>query len=234
MKHMNTKNFLMAATFVVLASACGKNMNMRVAGQSTQSAPAGADYFKVAPAVSAELEGLSEFDLKELKDTMTSESLYRRAILHVEPKDAVKRVITLDLILDHAKIADLSKAGICVDQECRPLAAFITDPTSTTIQFDLRKVFGLDKKTDAEVMDWIYANTSVFGDPGYRKLRLSFQGIESFECADLNYQTEVSTDKLPKDFASALSCYENGDEDAKPAVVEASPSPSPAESPAQN
>ena len=224
MKKLNTHSLLAVLSVVLMVTACGKNMSMQVPNTTklknlTNAKTVAADATVVrtrlpsADAITGDFEALSAFDVAN-KDNVISPTatLVRRAILHVEPKEAVSKISMLDVILDHAKIDDVKNVKICLLKDCRSLTAFIADPSATTIQFDLRKVFALDTKTDAEVMDWINSNTTAFADPGYRKMIISFEGITSIDCGDIVYTTETN-DKLPKDFASAPTCFENGETD---------------------
>ena len=166
------------------------------------------------------LQSFSEFDMKDLKDKIASSSLLRRSTLQIAPKEAVNQVLNLSLTLTKAHIMDATAASICiVETECRSLQSFIIAAVTKNgkeapIVLDLREVFELTKKTDAEVMDWVYANSTVFAEPGYRKFRFTFEGVESLESGDLSLQV-ITNEKLKSDFATKPTCYEHGDEDLR-------------------
>jgi len=46
-----------------------------------------------------------------------------------------------------------------------------TDGKTSEVSIDLKKVFHLENLSTAELVDWIYANSTEYADPGYRKFR---------------------------------------------------------------
>jgi hypothetical protein len=245
MNKMKTQNLLAAVTLMIMAAACGKNMSLQVDGGSDSQniAPSTIDVTKISqenictPSVGSapgssdgastaaqldsneSLQSYSVYDMNELKASLSESSILKRSTLQIAPKDAVTSVLKLDLVLNKAVIADVSKTSICImETECRSLSAFIKDAAAEEITLDLREVFALKEKTDAEVMDWIYANTTEFARPGYRKFRFSFEGLTSLEGGAVLLQV-TTNEKLPKDFATAPTCYEHA-EDTIEAVVE--------------
>jgi len=176
--------------------------------------------------VNESLQEYSAFDINELKATLPASALLKRSTLQIPPKNSVTKVLKLDLVLNNADIQDASKASICiVETECRSLSDFITKATAAVapekavkFELDLREVFGLTQKSDAEVMDWIYANSTEYARPGYRKFRFDFEGISSLESGAVILQV-ITNEKLPVDFATQPTCYEHGDTD----TVESTP-----------
>jgi len=236
MKNLNSHGFMAAISVVLLVSACGKNMSLQVPSNQTgqnnglktqdhaststsspKSAPSSnsslvAEKLPSAVAITGELESYSAYDMKELANDIPTNVLLLRSIQHVEPKNAVSTVKTLELDLDTVTFTDIKSASLCLEKECRSLAAFITDSKAKTFKIDLAKLFEFDLTNTEAVMNWIYINSTPFAQPGYRKFRFRFEGISKIDCAEVIYQT-TTNDQLPKDFNSAPTCYENGESD---------------------
>lgn len=240
----NAKNLFVALSLTMMIAACGKNMSLQVAkGDASQNqAPSTIDVTKVAQinvctpnADTGSVEGVgsssqlnsneslqpySIFDMNDLKDSISEETILKRSTLQIAPKEAVSSVLKLGLVLSKSHIMDASKASICImETECRSLSESLAKILSVPgfdktadLELDLREVFGLKEKSDVELMDWIYANTTEFARPGYRKFRFSFHGIESLEGGAVILQV-ITNEKLPKDFATAPTCYVHGEED---------------------
>jgi hypothetical protein len=222
MKNSNTHLLALALSIVFMVTACGKNMNMRVAGSNaTGTNKAGTiDASKLAaPAVTLssdqEFQEFSEFDKQDKTAVISEGAITKRVTLQIPPKEAVNQVLQVLLTLDHTVLAQPGIASICLSESastCADLGKFIKDPTATTLQVDLRDAFGLTEKTNAEVMDWIIANSTEYAAPGYRKLRFNFPGVTSIPCGELLITT-ITNDKLPKDFATAPTSFKNGPTD---------------------
>jgi len=219
MKNLNTHSLVAALSVIMMVTACGKNMSMQVSPDTARAewlkrhpkpvAQAVRTRLPSADAITGQLEGLSGFDLSNKDNIFSPTALTRRSILHVEPKEAVSKVDSMEVHLDQAKIADLTKVSICSATECRDLAPFLGKDPTNLIQFDLRDVFAL--KTDADAMDWIYNNSTAFAEPGYRKLILSFEGVTDVgPCSDVSYGSEIIAAKMPKDFNNSPTSFENG------------------------
>ena len=236
MNKMKSLNLFSALSMLVLVAACGKSMSLQVGDLGAivpQNAPSTTiDASKTAvvnasdttlPATSDKkldanesLEAFSAYDMKELKATLASSSLLKRATLQIPPKEAIEHVLNLELVFNKANIADASKVSICiVETECRSLAALIKDAGADSIHLNLLEVFAIDQKTDAEKITWIYSNSTEFANPGYRKFRFTFEGITSVESGSLISQLSVNSDKMPSDFATVPTAYVHGDEDLR-------------------
>lgn len=197
---MKSQNLLALLTLTLIVTACGKSMSLQVADGKSGSQ-------NQTPAVN---------DVAKIAEKSTS--LLKRVVFQIAPKEAVNEVLKMELYLNKAVIADAGKASICIiEKECRPLV--IKDAKAESIVLDLREVFDLSKKSSAELMDWIYANTTEFGNPGYRKFRFTFEGISAIECGTMNIQV-ITNDKLPKDFATKPTCYTHGVADVQEYVAE--------------
>ncbi len=85
---------------------------------------------------------------------------------------------------------------------------------------DMRTLFGLEKLTDAELVDWIYANSTAYAEPGYRKFRFVMGNNVYFDSGDLILQVEEDDKKLPTDFSQAPGKPVNGDQDLSPVKLD--------------
>lgn len=245
MNKMKSPNLLVALSLTMMIAACGKSMSLQVAGESSKAAvdqtTGTIDTAKIAqtnackpldPNVVAAattgvvgvldkneaLQAFSEYDMNELKTGLTEGELLRRATMQIPPKEAVSEVKSLKLTLKNVKVKDITKTAICIiETECHPLTEQMVK--GDNVELDVMDVFGVSKKTDLEKMDWIYANSTEFARPGYRKFRFSFVGLDSLEGGELVLQVGTN-EKLPADFATKPTCYEHGDEDTRePAPV---------------
>lgn len=245
MKRTKTHNFFALVLITIMVAACGKNMSLRVNGQdsnqnqtannvndvakeankctpveNTAAGSSAANQPKVLDAIES-LQSLSEFDVTELKEKISAESISKRATFQVAPKDAINEVKALTLTLKKPHIMDATKAKICImESECRSLTQIVVKAVESApskeidLELNLLEVFELTGKSTAEITDWIYSNTTEFARPGYRKLRLSLAGIEKIEGGSLVLQL-MTNEKLPLDFATKPTCYVNGDADTR-------------------
>jgi outer membrane protein OmpA-like peptidoglycan-associated protein len=85
---------------------------------------------------------------------------------------------------------------------------------------DLRVVFGLEKLSTSELVDWIYANSTEYAEPGYRKFRFVMGNNLYFDEGQIVLQVEKDDRRMPGDFAQAPGHILNGDRDAADVQME--------------
>jgi len=170
-----------------------------------------------------ELQSYSEYDLKDLKIDSSKGEYLRRSTIQVPPTAAVSKVLSFLLSVKDLKIEADQKITICLeDKLCKTLennssaeklnvVGGPVDPDTTFI--DLVALFGLGGKSDTELMEIIHSSSTDFANPNYRKFRFKFEGV-TFSSGNLILQV-ITNDQLPKDFATAPSCYVHGDEDIR-------------------
>ena len=174
------------------------------------------------------LESYSAFDMSEMKEKAPADAIFKRSTLQIAPKDAVSQVVSMMLVLKQPKLGDSKKVKICVaEKNCHTIDFSTPDSKAldpNAVEYDLRDLFELgQQKTTADLMDWIYSNSTEFARPGYRKFRFTFEGM-TFESGSLIIQL-ITNEKLPTDFAAQPTCFEHGETDTvEPAPVAASES----------
>ena len=81
--------------------------------------------------------------------------------------------------------------------------------------YDMRELFGLQKLSNAELIKWIYANSTEYGNPGYRKFRFVIGNNLYIEGGDLVLQ--VVTNGVDPSLAEKVEDPAHGKADASAA-----------------
>ncbi len=233
MNKMNTRSLVAALSLMVMVAACGKNMSLQVNGaaagdgqnETSETIDTTKASQKSAPknlSNDEELQAFSEFDVSDVAESLkVSGNVLRRATVQVAPKDAITEILKMELVLKKSELVSvlLEKTDLCLIvgnqlADCRTIST-----SEDELKIDILEVFGLKEKSLEEQVEWIYANTTAFADPGYRKFRFILKGFKASVSGILNLQVTVDNKKMPENFATAPTCFENGDADQIEAVT---------------
>jgi outer membrane protein OmpA-like peptidoglycan-associated protein len=152
-----------------------------------------------------ELKGLRLFDRNgsELKSTDLSEQVLCIADSKicsgsVPSADADKQNMNPEF-WDASTFANDEFSKIVLDQVLNYGKNGAVFESSKPIVLDMKKLFGLEKLSPGELIDWIYANSTEYAEPGYRKFRFVMGNNLFLEAGTLHLQFESSlkVDEVP-------------------------------------